>query len=165
MRGSRRLHHDETGPLKVTDQSFGCDPRHRIGRVMHPLAAVVAQYEGERGGDFVGGRGTERRWRVGHAGCYRMTEEPIKNVIQLLAGSVVPLAMGRFSRFAAAMPVTVNRAPVLTLWAAVVAERLGHPPDTALTLGRSVAGSAARVKARNIRLPERPASHRHQSYE
>jgi hypothetical protein len=26
--------------------------------------------------------------------------------------------------------ITVNRAPVLTLWAAVVAERLGHPPDT-----------------------------------
>jgi hypothetical protein len=45
------------------------------------------------------------------------------------------------------MPVIVNRAPVLTLWAAVVAERLGHPTDTALTLGRAVAGSAARVKA------------------
>jgi hypothetical protein len=26
----------------------------------------------------------------------------------------------------------VNRAPVLTLWAAVVAERLGQPADTAL---------------------------------
>jgi hypothetical protein len=24
--------------------------------------------------------------------------------------------------------IKVNRAPVLTLWAAVVAERLGHPP-------------------------------------
>ena len=46
--------------------------------------------------------------------------------------------------------IIVNRAPVLTLWAAVVAEHLGHPWDTALTLGRSVAGSAARVKARNI---------------
>jgi hypothetical protein len=30
----------------------------------------------------------------------------------------------------------------------VVAERLGHPPDTALTLGRFVAGSSARAKAR-----------------
>ena len=48
------------------------------------------------------------------------------------------------------MPVVVNRAPVLTLWATVVAERLGHPADTALTLGRAVAGSAARVKATNI---------------
>ena len=27
--------------------------------------------------------------------------------------------------------IKVNRAPVLTLWAAVVAERLGHPPSTA----------------------------------
>jgi hypothetical protein len=48
------------------------------------------------------------------------------------------------------MPVLVNRAPVLTLWATVVAERLGHSADTALTLGRAVAGSAARVKATNI---------------
>jgi hypothetical protein len=46
--------------------------------------------------------------------------------------------------------IVVNRAPVLTLWAAVVAERLGQPADTALTLGRAVAGAAARVKARNI---------------
>ena len=27
--------------------------------------------------------------------------------------------------------IQVNRAPVLTLWAAVVAERLGHDEDTA----------------------------------
>jgi hypothetical protein len=53
--------------------------------------------------------------------------------------------------------ILVNRAPVLTLWAAVVAERLGHPLDTALTLGRAVAGSAARVKARNIGREERTA--------
>ena len=51
----------------------------------------------------------------------------------------------------------INRAPVLILWAAVVAERLGHPADTALTLGRAVAGSAARVKARNIGREERKA--------
>ena len=53
------------------------------------------------------------------------------------------------------MPIEVNRAPVLTLWAAVVAEQLGHPPETALTLGRAVAGYAARVKARNIGREER----------
>lgn len=47
-------------------------------------------------------------------------------------------------------PVIVNRAPVLTLWAAVVAERLGHLPETALTLGRFVAGSSARAKARRL---------------
>ena len=55
------------------------------------------------------------------------------------------------------MPLEINRAPMLTLWAAVVAERLGHPADTALTLGRAVAGSAARVKARNIGREERKA--------
>jgi hypothetical protein len=37
----------------------------------------------------------------------------------------------------------------------VVAERLGHPRDTALTLGRAVAGSAARIKARSIGREER----------
>ncbi len=51
-------------------------------------------------------------------------------------------------------PIRVNRAPVLTLWAAVVAERLGHPHDTALTLGRAVAGSSARAKARSLGLVE-----------
>ena len=36
--------------------------------------------------------------------------------------------------------VMVNRAPVLTLWAAVVAEFLGFEHDEALTLARAVAG-------------------------
>ena len=47
-------------------------------------------------------------------------------------------------------PIRVNRAPVLTLWAATVAEALGHPEDTALTLGSVVAGTAARAKARRL---------------
>jgi hypothetical protein len=47
-------------------------------------------------------------------------------------------------------PIRVNRAPVLTLGATVVAERLGYPPETALTLGRFVAGSSARAKARRL---------------
>ena len=34
--------------------------------------------------------------------------------------------------------IRVNRAPVLTLWATVVAERLGFDHDAALTLGRAV---------------------------
>jgi hypothetical protein len=42
--------------------------------------------------------------------------------------------------------VTVNRAPVLTLWAAVVAERLGFDHAEALTLGRAVAGLNAYAK-------------------
>jgi hypothetical protein len=47
-------------------------------------------------------------------------------------------------------PIQVNRAPVLALWGTVVAEQLGHPPDTAVTLGRYVTGSSARIKARSI---------------
>jgi hypothetical protein len=50
--------------------------------------------------------------------------------------------------------IRVNRAPVLTLWAAIIAERLGHDPDTAITLGRAVAGSSARAKARAIGIEE-----------
>lgn len=52
--------------------------------------------------------------------------------------------------------IRVNRAPVLTLWAAVVAERLGHPPETALSLASAVAGTAARAKARRLGLAEEP---------
>lgn len=36
--------------------------------------------------------------------------------------------------------IEVNRAPVLTLWATIVAEALGFDEDEALTLGRAVAG-------------------------
>jgi hypothetical protein len=48
------------------------------------------------------------------------------------------------------LPIRVSRAPVLTLWATVVAERLGYPSETALTLGRFVAGSSARAKSRRL---------------
>ncbi|MBK1660585.1 hypothetical protein [Paracraurococcus ruber] len=51
-------------------------------------------------------------------------------------------------------PIRVNRAPVLTLWAAVVAGRLGHPPATAFSLASAVAGTAARAKARRLGLAE-----------
>jgi hypothetical protein len=42
--------------------------------------------------------------------------------------------------------IRINRAPVLTLWAAVVAERLGFDWEEALTLGRAVAGLNAYSK-------------------
>jgi len=42
--------------------------------------------------------------------------------------------------------IMVNRAPVLTLWAAVVAERLGFDWNEAITLGRAVAGLNAYSK-------------------
>jgi hypothetical protein len=48
--------------------------------------------------------------------------------------------------------VTVNRAPVLVLWAAVVAHRLGFAWDEALTLGRVVAGLNANAKGRALGL-------------
>ena len=46
--------------------------------------------------------------------------------------------------------ITINRAPVLTLWAAIVAERLGFTHDEALTLGRAVAGLNAYSKGRAL---------------
>src|SRR4051794_14090944 len=50
--------------------------------------------------------------------------------------------------------IRVNRAPVLTLWATVVAERLGFDRDAALTLGRAVAGSSAQMKGRALGIYE-----------
>lgn len=46
--------------------------------------------------------------------------------------------------------VQVNRAPVLTLWAAVVAERLGFDCEEALTLGKAVAGLTAQSKGQRL---------------
>ena len=46
--------------------------------------------------------------------------------------------------------ISTNRAPVLTLWAAVVAERLGFDWDEAVTLGRAVAGLNAQAKGRRL---------------
>lgn len=48
--------------------------------------------------------------------------------------------------------VKVNRAPVLTLWAAVVAERLGFRRAEALALGRAVAGLNAYSKGKSLGL-------------
>ncbi len=50
--------------------------------------------------------------------------------------------------------ISINRAPVLTLWAAVVAERLGHSRDEALTLGKAVAGLNAQSKGRRLGIYE-----------
>jgi len=46
--------------------------------------------------------------------------------------------------------ITINRAPVLTLWAAVVAQRLGFGEDEALTLGKALAGLNAQAKGRRL---------------
>jgi hypothetical protein len=47
-------------------------------------------------------------------------------------------------------PIEVNRAPVLTLWAAIVAERLGFDRAEALSLGKAVAGLNAQLKGRGL---------------
>jgi len=50
--------------------------------------------------------------------------------------------------------LTINRAPVLTSWAAVVAERLGFDRATALTLGQAVAGLSAYAKGVSLGIIE-----------
>jgi hypothetical protein len=46
--------------------------------------------------------------------------------------------------------ISINRAPVLTLWATVVAERLGLDRDEALSLGKAVAGLNAQSKGQSL---------------
>ena len=46
--------------------------------------------------------------------------------------------------------IKINRAPVLTLWGVVVAERLGYKHDEALTLGKSLAGLNAQSKGQRL---------------
>jgi hypothetical protein len=53
--------------------------------------------------------------------------------------------------------IKINRAPVMTLWSAVVAEQLGYEPDAALTLGKAVSGLNAQSKGRRLGIYE-PAS-------
>jgi hypothetical protein len=48
--------------------------------------------------------------------------------------------------------ISINRAPALTLWAAVVAQRLGFTEDEARTLGQAVAGLNAQAKGRRLGL-------------
>jgi hypothetical protein len=50
--------------------------------------------------------------------------------------------------------IAINRAPVLTLWAAVVASRSGYDEDTALTLGQALAGLNAQSKGRRLGIYE-----------
>jgi hypothetical protein len=50
--------------------------------------------------------------------------------------------------------IKINRAPVLTLWAAIVAERLGYDQQEALTFGKAVAGLNAQSKGRRLGIYE-----------
>jgi len=51
-----------------------------------------------------------------------------------------------------ARTISINRAPVLMLWAAVVAKRLGFDRDEALSLGKALAGMNAYSKGRALGL-------------
>lgn len=46
--------------------------------------------------------------------------------------------------------IKINRAPVLTLWGVIVAERLGYKHDEALTLGKAMAGLNAQSKGQRL---------------
>ncbi len=46
--------------------------------------------------------------------------------------------------------IKINRAPVLTLWAIIVSERLGYKHDEALTLGKVLAGLNAQSKGQRL---------------
>lgn len=53
------------------------------------------------------------------------------------------------------MTIEINRAPVLTLWASIVAERLGFERGAALTLGRAIAGLTAQSKGQWLGIYEK----------
>ncbi len=53
--------------------------------------------------------------------------------------------------------IKINRAPVLTLWSVIVAERLGYSRDEALSLGKAVAGLNAQSKGRRLGIFDKPA--------
>ena len=54
--------------------------------------------------------------------------------------------------------ITINRAPVLTLWATVVAERLGYDKETALTLAKAVTGLNAQSKGQKLGIYEKKSN-------
>lgn len=64
--------------------------------------------------------------------------------------------------------IKINRAPVMTLWAVVVAERMGFSHEEALTLGKAVAGLNAQAKGQRLGIyepseqpPEQVRRHEH----
>ncbi|MGC1817202.1 MAG: hypothetical protein WA900_06055 [Casimicrobiaceae bacterium] len=56
--------------------------------------------------------------------------------------------------------IRINRAPVLTLWAAIVAERMGMSRETALTVGQTVAGMTAYSKGVRLGIYAAPEDRR-----
>ena len=60
------------------------------------------------------------------------------------------------------LTVRINRAPVLTLWGAVVAERLGMLYETALTVGQVLAGLNAYSKGERLGIYSPPEERPHE---
>jgi hypothetical protein len=67
-------------------------------------------------------------------------------VAENAAGAQITVARNN----ASSMKAEVNRAPVPTLWAAIVAEQLGFDRDEALTMGRVVAELNAYSKGKSL---------------
>jgi hypothetical protein len=61
--------------------------------------------------------------------------------------------------------IKINRAPFLTLWAKVVARRLGFDEEESLTLGSAICGLTAQAKGRRIGLYQRRSEEERQSVE
>ena len=53
--------------------------------------------------------------------------------------------------------IEINRAPVITLWITVVANRVGHPWKTALTIGKVFAGLNAQAKGKLLGIYSEPS--------
>src|SRR4051812_39685923 len=66
------------------------------------------------------------------------------------SGRVERFTFGQGQEQMSVNTVSVNRAPVLTLWAAVVAKRLGFDEGAALTLGHAVAALNTQSKGRRL---------------
>lgn len=52
--------------------------------------------------------------------------------------------------------IKINRAPVLTLWGTIVAERMGYDRDAALSLGKCLSGLNAQTKGRRLGIFSEP---------
>jgi len=61
------------------------------------------------------------------------------------------------------LTLRINRAPVLALWAAVVAERQGMPREAALTVGHALAGLTAYSKGVRLGIYAPPAERPHEA--
>lgn len=99
------------------------------------MLAIMVTTRAKGRGQAAGGKGASdplRKTRGGSRAKRRASQSPVASTSK------------------ANKSVTVNRAPVLTLWVAVVAQRQGYSWQEALTFGRVVAGWLAQSKGRRL---------------